>query len=72
MTPKPVLAWFRLEDVAPETFHARVVDAGATYEGAGVDRRTGDVEAYAVFPSKARCEAFARRSRGCTLLDMVT
>ena len=71
---KKALGWFRLdvEVCSLDAFAAAVRASGATYEGSGIDKRTGDVEGYAVFDSTAKCESFAKKLRGCTLIDCVT
>ena len=71
-TAKKALGWFRLDGWSPEEFAAAVRLAGATYEGSGVDKRTGDVEGFAVFDSAAKCESFGKKRRECTLIDYVT
>jgi hypothetical protein len=70
---KSVLAWFLLEDLTLGEFEKLVTGAGAIYEGGGTDKRTGDVEGYAIFANKAKCHAFAKAvaRHGVTLIDLV-
>lgn len=70
MSSKEPLAWFRLE--SPDKLDAfKSMIEPSRFEGAGVDGRTGDFEAFANFSSKKTMESFDKKLRKLGLGELV-